>query len=132
MSKIIKKKDYNYKNSILVKPEDLNPAGSLFGGRLLEWLDEKGAIFCYCQIDFQGLIVTKLISEINFVSSAKNGDIIEFGFKTVSLGKSSIAISCIVKNKHTKTEILRIEKMVFVYVDPETKKAIPHGFILED
>jgi len=131
MPKIIKQKDYNYKNSILVKPEDLNPAGTLFGGRLLEWLDEKGAIFCYCQLQYEGLVVTKLISEINFVSSAQNGDIIEFGFKTVEIGKSSITISCVVKNKFTKKEILRISKMVFVKVDPETKKSVPHGFILE-
>lgn len=80
--KIIKKrKDFLYNNSILIKPEDLNPAGNLFGGRLLEWLDEKAALFSYCQLNYEALIVTKLISEINFVSSAKNGDIIEFGFK---------------------------------------------------
>jgi len=24
-----------------VKPEDLNPRGSLFGGRLLSWIDEE-------------------------------------------------------------------------------------------
>ena len=24
-----------------VKPEDLNPNGTLFGGRLLEWIDEE-------------------------------------------------------------------------------------------
>ena len=132
MSKKIKNKDYNFKNSILVKPEDLNPAGTLFGGRLLEWLDEKGAIFAYCQLEYNGLIVTKFISAINFVSSAQNGDIIEFGFKTTAVGSSSLTISCVVKNKHTKKDILKIESMVFVNVDPETKKSIPHGFTLED
>jgi len=28
-----------------IKPEDLNPNGSLFGGRLLSWIDEEAAIF---------------------------------------------------------------------------------------
>ena len=28
-----------------VKPEDLNPNHTLFGGRLLEWIDEEAEIF---------------------------------------------------------------------------------------
>ena len=29
----------------LVKPEDLNPANFLFGGRIMEWADEAGALY---------------------------------------------------------------------------------------
>lgn len=130
--KIIKKKDFNFNNSILVKPEDLNPAGNLFGGRLLEWLDEKAALFCYCQLKYEALIVTKFMSEINFVSSAKNGDIIEFGFKVVKVGNTSITIEGFIKNKITKKEILKIDEIVFVNMDKETGKPVPHGFILKD
>ena len=28
-----------------VKPEDLNPNGTLFGGRLLAWIDEEAALY---------------------------------------------------------------------------------------
>jgi acyl-CoA hydrolase len=28
-----------------IKPEDLNPNGSLFGGSLLKWIDEEAAIY---------------------------------------------------------------------------------------
>jgi acyl-CoA hydrolase len=28
-----------------VKPEDLNPNGSLFGGKLLAWIDEEAALY---------------------------------------------------------------------------------------
>lgn len=28
-----------------VKPEDLNPNGTLFGGRLLQWVDEEAALY---------------------------------------------------------------------------------------
>ena len=60
----------------LIKPEDLNPNGTLFGGRLLEICDEEAAIYAMCQLSSKR-VVTKLISEIDFVSPVYNGDIIE-------------------------------------------------------
>ena len=59
-----------------VKPEDLNPNGTLFGGRLLEWIDEEAALYSIIQLENQKT-VTKFISEIDFQSSAVQGDIIE-------------------------------------------------------
>lgn len=54
-----------------VKPEDLNANGTLFGGRLLAWIDEEAAIYAMCQLKAK-TIVTKFMSEINFVSAAKH------------------------------------------------------------
>lgn len=53
----------------LVKSEDLNPRGTLFGGRCMQWIDEEAAIYAICQMGTTS-IVTKLISEINFISPA--------------------------------------------------------------
>ena len=71
-----------------VKPEDLNPNGTLFGGSLLRWLDEEAAIYAIVQLDNSN-VVTKLISEVNFVSSAAR-DIIELGITAVEFGRTSI------------------------------------------
>ena len=108
-----------------IKPEDLNPNGSLFGGTLLKWIDEEAAIFTVCQLDSKS-IVTKYISEINFQSSAKNGEIVEMGMEVVKLGRSSITLKCVVRNKITKTEIITVEEIVFVKVD-ENGLPTPHG-----
>ena len=59
-----------------VKPEDLNPNGMLFGGRLLAWIDEEAALYTVIQLE-NPKIVTKFMSEINFMASAKKGDIVE-------------------------------------------------------
>ena len=56
-----------------VKPEDLNPNHSLFGGRLLAWIDEEAALYSIVQLE-NPRVVTKHMSEINFISSAKQGD----------------------------------------------------------
>lgn len=114
-----------FKTRKIVKPGDLNPRGTLFGGQLLKWLDEEAAVFVICQLETDK-IVTKLVSEINFVAPGNLGDVIEFGIEAVHLGKTSITIRCVVQNKNTKSEILTVDKMVFVCVDKDGKP-FPHG-----
>jgi acyl-CoA hydrolase len=76
-------------------------------------------------------VVTKFISEINFVSSAKQADVIEIGVDFVKLGTSSITFRCVVRNLFTKKTIISIDEIVFVNVD-ENEKAKPHGKTLAD
>ena len=110
-----------------IKPEDLNPNGSLFGGRLLSWIDEETAIFAMCQLGGEKHLVTKYISEINFVSSGRQGDIIEMGVEVIALGNTSITMRAEVRNKVTKSTIISIDNIVFVNLD-EDGKPIRHGF----
>jgi len=108
-----------------VKPEDLNAHGTLFGGRLLSWIDEEAAIYTIVQLGTNGC-VTKYMSEINFINSAKQGDIIELGIKATSFGNTSITLTCEVRNKISHKTILTIDKIVFVSVD-EKGKPVKHG-----
>lgn len=109
----------------LIRPSDLNPRGTLFGGQVLKWIDEEAAIFAICQLSDSN-IVTKVMSEVDFVSSAKKGDVVEIGCELVSIGTTSITISCEVRNKQTKQTIIKIERIVFVLVD-ENGKPKPHN-----
>ncbi len=109
----------------LIKPTDLNAHGTLFGGSVLSWVDEEAAIYVICQLG-KGNIATKFMSEIDFVSSAKLGDIIEIGMQTVSFGKTSITVKCEVRHKFTLEPIIRIDKIVFVHLD-ENGRPAPHG-----
>ena len=108
-----------------VKPEDLNPNNTLFGGRLLQWIDEEAALYTIIQLDNRK-IVTKFISEIDFISAPKQGDIIEIGIAATHFGRSSLTLKCEVRNKITREPILSIEKIVFVNLD-ENGNAKPHG-----
>ncbi|MCT1526247.1 acyl-CoA thioesterase [Sphingobacterium hotanense] len=108
-----------------VKPEDLNPNGSLFGGTLLRWIDEEAVIYAIVQLG-NPHVVTKFISEINFVSSAKQGDIIELGIEAINFGNTSLTMRCEVRNKISKKTILSIDKLVFVNLDPHGNP-VPHG-----
>jgi len=108
----------------LIKPTDLNAHGTLFGGSVLAWVDEEAAIYVICQLG-KGNIVTKFMSEINFVSSAKLGDIIEIGMETVNFGRTSITVRCEVRQKFTHKTIISIDKIVFVHMGEDGKPA-PH------
>ncbi len=108
-----------------IKPGDLNANGSLFGGKLLSWVDEEAYIYTCCQLDSKK-VVTKYMSEIDFKNSAKKGDIIEIGLETISFGRTSLTIKCEVRNKLTKEPIITIDKIVFVQVD-DAGKAVEHG-----
>jgi acyl-CoA hydrolase len=115
----------NFHTRKWVKPEDLNPTGTLFGGSLLKWIDEEAAIYAICQLDNKR-VVTKYMSEINFLSSAVQGDIIEMGIIATQFGTTSITLFCEVRNKITRQSILTIDKIVFVNID-ENFNPVPHG-----
>ena len=108
-----------------VKPEDLNANGTLFGGRLLEWIDEEAALYAIIQLENQK-VVTKYISEIDFKASARQGDIVEIGIDVVKFGKASLTLSCEVRNKMTRETIITISNIVMVNVG-EDGKVKPHG-----
>ena len=100
----------------IVKPEDFNSRGTLFGGRILAWIDEECEIFSACQMKTHN-IVTKYLSELNFLSPAYQNDIIEIGVETISIGASSLTVRCIVRNKETQKDIASVDHIVFVAVD---------------
>lgn len=108
-----------------VKPEDLNPNGTLFGGRLLEWIDEEAALYTIIQLE-NSKIVTKYVSEINFMSSAKQGDIVELGMEVTKFGKSSLTLKCEARNKMTRETILTVDNIIMVNLGLDGKPA-PHG-----
>ncbi|MDI1254799.1 MAG: hotdog domain-containing protein [Flavobacterium sp.] len=108
-----------------VKPEDLNPNSTLFGGKLLAWIDEELALYSIIQLQ-NSRIVTKHMSEINFRSSAKKGDIIEIGIDVVKFGKTSITLKCEVRNIMTRETIITVDTITMVSLD-ENGKPHEHG-----
>lgn len=103
-----------------VKPEDLNPNGTLFGGKLLAWIDEELALYSIIQLE-NSKIVTKHMSEINFRSSARQGDIIEIGIDVVQFGNSSLTLKCEARNIMTRETIITIDAITMVSLGSDGK-----------
>ncbi len=103
----------------------MNPNGTLFGGKLLSWIDEELALYTIIQFE-NSKVVTKYMSEINFTSSAKQGDVIEIGIDVVRFGNTSITLECEVRNMMTRETIITIDKTVMVNLG-EDGKPKAHG-----
>lgn len=114
----------------LIKPENLNANNTLFGGSLLRWIDEEACIYTMTRLKSQH-VVTKYMSEIDFKSSAKQGDVIELGMELLAVGRTSMTMRCLVRNLFTQKTIISIDKIVFVQVD-ENEKPVPHGITADD
>ncbi|UYW02286.1 acyl-CoA thioesterase [Flavobacterium agricola] len=108
-----------------VKPEDLNPNKTLFGGKLLAWIDEEAALYSIVQLE-NPHVVTKFMSEINFMASAQQGDIVEIGIDVISFGRTSLVLRCEVRNKMTHETIITVDRITMVNLD-ENGKPKPHG-----
>ncbi len=114
----------------LIKPGDLNARNTLFGGTLIRWIDEEAGIYAMTKLDSNN-VVTKYMSEIDFVSSAKQGDVIEIGLGFLGIGRTSIKFSCEVRNLFTKQSIIKIDTIVFVHVD-QNGIPQPHGKTIDN
>ena len=118
----------NYYTRKIVTHKDLNLNETLFGGRLLEWIDEAASIYCLSTLNTKlpKRLVTKSMSKVEFHSTSARGDIIEIGMETIKVGYTSITIKCNVRNKRTEKTITSVDEIVFVNLGPDGKPA-PHG-----
>ena len=118
--------DIRFRTRKWVRPEDLNANGTLFGGSLLKWIDEEATIYAIVQMGNRR-VVTKIMSEINFVASAQEGDIIEMGLTATDFGRSSLTMRAEVRNMITRNSILTVDRIVFVNLGDDGRPA-PHGY----
>lgn len=103
----------------LIFTKHLNYANSLFGGQLLAWIDEASAIYAMEYMRTKR-ILTKKISEVEFINPALQGDFIQFWCKAIRDGNTSMTMELVVWTHNVDTgrqrEICSCE-IVYVAVD---------------
>jgi acyl-CoA hydrolase len=107
----------------LVLPGDLNHYGSLFGGRLLAWIDEAAWIaasaeFPHCQF------VTIGMDKIEFRHGVEDGTILRIHCERTNKGRTSITYKVSVTDVKNAPEIPIFQtKVTFVSVNDQGAKA---------
>ncbi|MDQ0216086.1 acyl-CoA hydrolase [Oikeobacillus pervagus] len=87
--------------SKLVLPPHTNHMGTIFGGTVLSYIDEIAAI---CAMKHsKKVVVTASIDQVDFVSSAKVGDILILEAVVVSTGRTSMEVFVKVESEHLTT-----------------------------
>ena len=78
----------NMENRRLVLPEHLNHYGFLFGGHMLQWVDEVAWIAA--SLDYKGCkLVTVAMDEVTFRKSVRGGTVLRFVTERVRVGVTS-------------------------------------------
>ncbi|HSH94325.1 MAG TPA: acyl-CoA thioesterase [Roseimicrobium sp.] len=80
-----------HEKTLLIRPEFLNHAGTLFGGFLMQWADEMA--YNAASLEFQSAsFVTKLFGQFDFTSPVRQGDIIKIFSEVESVGNTSCKV----------------------------------------
>lgn len=90
----------------LVLPPDTNHLGTIFGGTVLSHIDEIAAISAMKHS--KCVVVTASIDRVNFVSSAKVGDILYLEAAVVYTGRTSMEVYVKVECENLHTGIRKI------------------------
>jgi acyl-CoA thioesterase YciA len=80
---------------VLMMPRDTNAHGTIFGGVIMSYIDQAGAI----EARRQGceLIVTVSMDRVVFHSPVFVGDLVSFWTETLKIGKTSITTKVLVE-----------------------------------
>ncbi len=78
------------KTRVLMMPRDTNPAGTIFGGVILSYMDQAGAEEAQCHGARR--VVTVAMNEVIFHEPVCVGDLVSFYTSLVKIGRTSITV----------------------------------------
>lgn len=96
----------------LVLPPDTNHHSSIFGGRVLAYIDEIAAIASMKHAKSE--VVTASFDSVDFISPAYAGDILELEALVTSTGRSSMEVYVRVMSRNLKTGQKKLTTESFV------------------
>ncbi|MBM3320912.1 MAG: acyl-CoA thioesterase [Candidatus Eisenbacteria bacterium] len=104
---------------ITLLPRDTNPHGTIFGGIILSYIDQAGAVAA--KRVTRRKVVTVSMHEVVFKKPVYVGDLISFYADVTKVGRTSIATRVVVEAQREgdPEEIVRVTEadVVFVAVD---------------
>jgi acyl-CoA thioesterase YciA len=108
---------------VVMMPRDTNPHGTIFGGILLSYIDQAGAIGARREIVRAGgpapILVTVAVNKVEFQKPVLVGDVVRFLTRPVRLGRTSITMHVAVEVDRGEQVLLVTEaEVVYVGIDP--------------
>ena len=106
---------------VIMMPKDTNALGTIFGGVILSYIDQAGAVEAHRHCP--GRIVTVAMHEVVFHAPVYVGDLVSFWTETVRVGNTSVTVRVTVEAERghpggPKAKVTEAE-VVFVHVGPD-------------
>lgn len=115
---------------VRMMPRDTNPHGTIFGGVLLSFVDQAGAIGAEHEILGQGWpkhpLVTVAMNSVEFHKPVFVGDVVSFWTKLVRVGRTSITMHVVVETDRQNRPVKLTEaEVTYVTVELDGEKGRP-------
>lgn len=104
---------------VVMMPRDTNPHGTIFGGVILSYIDQAGAIGARREVIRAGgkppAVVTVAMNRVEFHKPVLVGDVVRFLTRLVRMGRTSITMHVQVEAERGQ-EVLQVTEAEVVYV----------------
>ena len=115
---------------VVMMPRDTSPHGTIFGGVILSYIDQAGAIGARREVIRAGgappAVVTVAINRVEFQQPVLVGDVVRFLTRLVRLGRTSVTMHVSVEVQRGTQELKVTEaEVVYVGVDLSTPERKP-------
>ena len=105
---------------VSMMPKDTNALGTIFGGIILSYIDQAGAVEAHRHA--LGNLVTVAMREVEFVAPVFVGDLVSFFCETLAVGRTSITVRVeVVAERRIRgeqgTHQVTTAEVVYVHVD---------------
>ncbi len=106
---------------VMMMPKDTNALGTIFGGLILSYIDQAGAVEAHrCT---NGRLLTVAVHEVDFVAPVFVGDLVSFYAKTLRRGRTSVSVHVLVTAERRlrggDKVIVTQAEVVYVQVDDD-------------
>jgi acyl-CoA thioesterase YciA len=107
----------------MMMPRDTNALGTIFGGVILSYIDQAGAVEAHRYV--RGRILTVALHEVEFHDPVFVGDLVSFYAEKTRIGRTSITIKVVVEaeGRLRGSDIVKVTEaeVVFVHVDEKNR-----------
>ena len=103
---------------VVMMPKHTNAYGTIFGGIILSYIDQAGAVEAHRHVP--GRLVTVAMREVEFHSPVLVGDLVSYFTETVKIGRTSVTVRVTVEAERGmgvgRVKVTQAE-VVYVHVD---------------
>ena len=106
---------------VILMPKDTNALGTIFGGIILSYIDQAGAVEAHRHAP--GRLVTVAMREVVFHEPVFVGDLVSFYCETLRIGRTSITVKVVVEAQRVRArhEAVKVTEAEVVYVNVDDR-----------
>ncbi|PWB73555.1 MAG: acyl-CoA thioesterase [Holophagae bacterium] len=107
---------------VMMFPRDTNPAGTIFGGVILSYIDQAGAE--EAKLHGADTVVTVAMKEVVFHEPVYVGDLMSFYTELVRTGRTSVTVRVDVEaaRHRDRSEVVRVTQAEITYVNVDDSR----------